>query len=124
MEQTKMTPKSKQNRTMQIKITKHGAYQVLRFHEAPAVIDDLTELRYLVKGYIDQGKRHIAVSFTDASYFYSGALGVLVECYLELKDGEGELCVIEPNQKLKDVFKAVNLDKIFKVYESENDLPD
>jgi len=108
---------------VRIQITTKGYYQVLRIEEELAVIADLSELTYLVKGYLKQGKRHIAVSFTDASYIYSGALAVLIECYKELSEGEGELCIIEPNQNLKDIFTSLNIDRILKVYESEDDLP-
>ena len=88
-----------------------------------AVIADLSELRYLVRGYIRQGKRHIAVSFTDSSYIYSGALAVLVECCRELKEGDGELCIIEPNQEIKDIIYSLNLDKVLTLYETVDDLP-
>ncbi|MBD3390572.1 MAG: STAS domain-containing protein [Chitinivibrionales bacterium] len=108
---------------MKMEITTRGYYQILRIEEELAVIADLSELTYLVKGYLKQGKRHIAVSFTDASYIYSGALAVLIECYKELSEGEGELCIIEPNQNLKDIFASLNINKVLNVYESEEDLP-
>lgn len=109
---------------MKIEITNRGYYQILRIQEELSVIADLSELTYLIRGYIKQGKKHIAVSFSDASYIYSGALAVLIDCYRELRDGEGELCIIEPNPNLKDIFKSLNIEKVIKIYESENDLPE
>jgi anti-anti-sigma factor len=107
---------------VKIEISTRGYYQVLKIQEELQVIADLSELTYLIKGYLKQGKRHIAVGFTDASYIYSGALAVLIECYKELAEGKGELCILEPNVNLKEIFKALHLDKVIKIHESEDEL--
>ena len=108
---------------MNIDLSTSGYYQIIRIDEDLTVISDLAELRYLVKGYVSEGKRYIAVAFTNASYFYSGALAVLIECYRELAKGNGDLCIIEANENLKSIFRILKIDTILNVYDTEDDLP-
>ena len=109
---------------MKIEISSKGYYQILRIQDEFSVISDLSELTYLIKGYIKQGKKHIALGFSNASYIYSGAVAVLMDCYKELTEDEGELCIIEPNKELKEIFSTLGIDKICKIYETEDDLPE
>lgn len=108
---------------MEIEVYRRGIYQVIKIKEELSVIADLSELQFLVEGYIKQGRTHICVGFTDASYFYSGAVGVLVSIIKRFSNGENEFCIIEPNSELKRVFSLLNIDQLLKIYDSEEDLP-
>ena len=108
---------------MKIDIIPKGMYQVLRIEEEMSVITDLSELRYLIEGYLRQGKRHIAVSFTNASYIYSGAIAVLIDCYRKIKAGKGDLCIIEPHPETLKIFHYLNIDKFISIYSSESQIP-
>ncbi len=108
---------------MNIESYKRGRYQILRIEEEFTVISDLSELRFLIRGYFEQGKRYIAVGFTNTTYIYSGAIAVLMDLYRELKEGDGDLCIIEPNESMKAIFSLLNIDRVLKIYESEHDLP-
>lgn len=108
---------------MKINIGTKGAYQIIRIEEELAIISDLSELRYLICGYLNQGKRFIAVSFTNVSYIYSGAIAVLIDCYKMLIKDNGELCIIESHPEILTIFGYLNLDKIIPYYVSVEDLP-
>jgi anti-anti-sigma factor len=108
---------------MKIDITQKGVYHIFRIEEELNVISDLSELRFLIQGYLHQGKRHIAVSFTDASYIYSGAIAVLIDCYKKIKGDNGELCIVEPHAEIVSIFQFLNLDQLVPFYASINDLP-
>lgn len=109
--------------SMKIQVYSRGVWQILKIEEDLKVIADLSELQFLVEGYVKVGKRHIAVSFTNSSYIYSGALAVLIECYRKIKDGKGELCLIEPNDDIRGVVHRLGVDRLIKMYESEEELP-
>jgi len=109
---------------MKLQIYPRGIYQVLRIEEDLDVIAELTELQILIEGYLEKGKRYIAVSFSNASYIYSGAIAVLIACYKKIKDGRGELCIIEPKKEIKSMFNYMGIDKIMPIYNSESELPD
>ena len=96
-----------------------GKYLVLRIHPHGEDFPDLSELKDLIVGYLDQGTRHIAVNFVNTSYIYSGELRVLVTCYKLVAQHGGNLCIVEPNPTVFDILKVLNIDKMIKIYASE-----
>ena len=108
---------------MKIDIHTHGDYQVLRIEDELSVISDLSELMFIIQGYLQRGKRHIAVGFTTASYIYSGAVAVLLNCLNKVKAEGGDLCIIEPNADIAGILSLINVNKIIDIYQSEDDLP-
>ena len=108
---------------MKIDIFQKGTYQIVKIEEDLNVISDLTELRFLIQGYLNQGKKYIAVSFTSANYIYSGAIAILIDCFKKIKKDNGDLCIVEPNPEIHNIFKFLHLDQFIKVYTSIDDLP-
>lgn len=107
---------------MKIDISQSGIYHVFRIEDDLNIISDLSELRILIQGYLHQGKSHIAVSFTNVSYIYSGAIAVLVDCYKKVKLENGRLCIVDPHPEIATIFKFLKLDTIFPVYASIEEL--
>jgi anti-anti-sigma factor len=108
---------------MKINISQRGTYQVLQIEEELNVISDLTELRFLIRGYLNQGKKHIAVSFINASYIYSGAIAVLIDCFKLIKEKNGDLCLVESNPDIHKILITLHLDQFVKMYLSLDELP-
>jgi anti-anti-sigma factor len=108
---------------MKIQTYPKGIYQVLRIEDEVQVISDLSELQFLIEGYLRQGKRNIAVSFTSATYIYSGAIAILIQCFKKTRDGKGDLCIIEPKKEMLTIFEHLGISRIIPVYQSEDDLP-
>jgi len=108
---------------MKIEASQKGAYRLIRIEEPLKLISDLSELKSLIEGYVERGDRYIAVNFSDASYLYSGAIAVLVNCYKLLRSRQGDLCIVEPNKNLLELLTQMNIDSIMRVYHRENDLP-
>ena len=108
---------------MKIETYEKGVYQIVRVQGENHTIDNLSELRDLIVGYLKRGKIHIAVSFCDASYIYSGAVSVLINCYKLVEERKGSLCIIEPNPGLFDVLETLNINNVIKIYVGESYLP-
>ena len=109
---------------MKIDIHIHGPFKVLKVEDELEIITDLTELKFLIDGYISQGIHKIAVSFIDTSYIYSGAIAVLMECHKKLLDFDGGgLCILEPKEGIKAIFSQLHIDKILDIFDSEDELP-
>ena len=108
---------------MKIDIHTHGDYQVLRIEDELSVISDLSELLFIIQGYLQRGKRYIAVGFTTTSYIYSGAVAVLINCLNKVKSEGGDLCIIEPNPDIAGILNLINVNKILTIFQSEDDLP-
>jgi anti-anti-sigma factor len=109
---------------MKIETYQKRGYQIIRINEEWDVISDLSELRDLVVGYLARGRKFLAVSFSDASYIYSGALKVLINCHKRVVEQEGSLSIIEPNPKLLNVLDALAINRVIHIYVSEDFLPD
>ncbi len=99
-------------------------YQILRIEHDDDAVSDLSELRDLIVGYLSRGKIHIAVSFLSASYIYSGALKILINCLKMITAQGGTLSIIEPNPKLLNILNALTINRVIKIYVSEDYLPD
>lgn len=108
---------------MKIETYELGNYQILKFQEDNHTVNNLSELRDLITGYLKRGKIHIALSFCDASYIYSGAISVLINCYKLVREREGSLCIIEPDPGLFDILETLNIHNVIKIYVSEEYLP-
>jgi len=109
---------------MKINITPHQDYQVVRIEDELEIITDLSELKFLIDGYISVGKHKIAVAFSNTSYIYSGAIAVLMSCHNTLSEyDEGELCIVEPNKEIQWIFSKLNIDKVLNIYDSIDELP-
>lgn len=108
---------------MQIETYSKGHYQILRIKNRSAQIDRLDELQDLITGYLSRGKSNIAVSFSDASYIYSGAVRALIQCHSMIVQNGGDLCIIEPNPGIFDILEMLNIDRVIRVYVGEEFLP-
>ena len=109
---------------MKLDIHDHGQYKVLRVEEELEIITDLSELKFIIDGYLTRGIHKVAVSFIGTAYIYSGAIAVLMECHKKLLDfDDGKLCILEANEDIKAIFSALHIDKILDIYDSEDDLP-
>ena len=109
---------------MVIETYEHGKYQVLRLKEKKNAISNLEELKDLITGYLERGKNYVAVSFSDATYIYSGAIKILISCHKMISSKGGELCIIEPDPSLFDILENLNIDRVINIYVSEKYLPE
>jgi anti-anti-sigma factor len=108
---------------MKIETYENGVYQIVRVQNDDHTINNLAEFRDLIIGYLKRGKIHIAVSFCDASYIYSGAISILINCFRMVEERGGSLCIIEPDPGLFEILEILNIDNVIKVYVSESYLP-
>lgn len=86
-------------------------------------IAELEELRHLIKGYIEQGSKYIAIRFSDATYLYSGAIAVLISCFKILKDVQGHLCLLEPKNEMINLLRQMGIDRLIPLYATFDNLP-
>ncbi len=70
---------------------------------------------------LEQGAREIIVDLTNVDYLDSTALGVLIGGLKRLREVDGNLALICPNARIRRVFEITGLDKIFDIYNSEDE---
>ena len=107
---------------MNIDISVSSGFQVITIEDELSIISELSELRFLIEGYISEGKNNIAVRFTNTSYIYSGAIAVLIDCYKKIKNVGGDLCIIEGNLQIISIFRMLNIDRVIHIFKTADEL--
>jgi len=108
---------------MNLNITTVGKYKMISIQDELNVLSDVSELQYLIDGYINAGIIHIGLVFSNTSYIYSGAIAVLVDCHKKVEaEAEGDFCIIEPNDDIRKIFEILHLTEIFRICNSIDEL--
>lgn len=107
---------------MKLDISTKGKYKVITIYDPLKVIADLTDFKMEIERFLEQGEKNIAVNFSDSSYLYSGAISVLITCYRMIKEEGGNLCIIEPQQRVLELLMQMNIDSLIDIFHSEEDL--
>jgi len=71
-----------------------------------------------IKKAISNGIRKAAVDLSNAEWINSRGMGMLMACYISLRNQGGELCLAGQTEKTKSLLKITKLDTIFKSYET------
>jgi anti-sigma B factor antagonist len=67
------------------------------------------------------GTPKIVVNLSGVDYIDSGGLGILVGLLVTARNRGGELKLVSPRKRVKDVLRRTNLDTIFGVYENNDE---
>lgn len=70
---------------------------------------------------LEEGRSEMVVDLTKVEYLDSTALGVLIGGLKRVREREGNLSLICPSPRIRRVFEITGLDKIFDIYNSENE---
>ena len=62
------------------------------------------------------GTPKIVVNLKGVDFIDSGGLGMLVGLLISARNRGGELKLVSPRERVKDVLRNTNLDRIFRVY--------
>jgi anti-sigma B factor antagonist len=71
---------------------------------------------------LDSGAKHVTVNLSNVDYLDSTALGVLIGGLKRLRERNGTLDLICPNPRIKRIFEITGLDKIFDIYNTEEEV--
>src|ERR1700736_1541902 len=63
----------------------------------------------------------IVVNLDGVDYIDSGGLGILVGLLVSARNRGGELKLVSPRERVKDVLRNTNLDRIFRVYANNDE---
>lgn len=107
---------------MEYGIVKKDKYIVITLSDSINIISELTELKEIIEEQLKEGNKYIAVKFLNADYLYSGAISVLVSAYKVITDENGELCIIESNDKIMNLLDQMCITNIIPVHSSASEL--
>ncbi len=70
---------------------------------------------------IDDGHRHLVVSLTGVDYMSSAGLRELVSPLKRVRRENGDIRLVQPSPRVREVLELTGLDTIFQIYESSSE---
>ena len=74
-----------------------------------------------IEGRVDEGALKLCINLGALDFINSSGIGYLVAVYKRLKQEGGKLVLSEPSRVLKSTIRTLGLDRIFEVYESDEE---
>ncbi|MFP4416788.1 MAG: STAS domain-containing protein [Chitinivibrionales bacterium] len=84
-------------------------------------LKDSIVLKSLVNTLVEKNITNIALNFAQVNYLDSGALNVVIYSHNTVSKRGGRLVIIEPNEYVQDVLEVVGLNKLVKIYSTEEE---
>ena len=108
---------------MNFKMDTRTLEQSLPIIELEGEVDVYTapQLKQQMISILESGAKMMVVNLTKVDYLDSTALGVLIGGLKRMRERDGNLVLICPSPRIRRVFEITGLDKIFDIYNSEND---
>lgn len=79
------------------------------------------QLKQQMISLLEGGAREVVVDLSRVDYLDSTALGVLIGGLKRLRELDGNLALVCPSPRIRRVFEITGLDKIFDIYETEDE---
>ncbi|MCL5104222.1 MAG: STAS domain-containing protein [Armatimonadetes bacterium] len=101
----------------------HTVDEKLPIIELEGEVDVYTapQLKQQVIGVLESGARELVVDLTKVDYLDSTALGVLIGGLKRMREVDGNMALVCPSPRIRRVFEITGLDKIFDIYNSQED---
>lgn len=64
---------------------------------------------------LDEGVQHVAIDFREVPFIDSSGVGEVLRLFKRLKEKGGELVLLNPNQKLRDLFSMYRFDRFMTI---------
>jgi anti-anti-sigma factor len=74
-------------------------------------------LRDTVGEFLQAGKRQFILKMNDLSYMDSCGLGQLVSVYISVRNADGNLRLLSPGKKCRELLRISKLDTVFDIFE-------
>ncbi len=105
-----------------IQTTQKNGYLLVKIKIKEANLDVADQFKSELVQLIDQGNRHLMLSFEEVAYVDSSFLGALVSSLKYALSKEGDVSVVNLNSDISNLFSLIRMNKVFKVYNSEPDV--
>ncbi len=79
------------------------------------------QLKQQMISLLEGGAREVVVDLSRVDYLDSTALGVLIGGLKRLREMDGNLALVCPSPRIRRVFEITGLDKIFDIYDTEDE---
>jgi anti-anti-sigma factor len=102
---------------MEIKVESRGDRRIVRIN-GKITFEHCPLLQSRLDGVVEEGVRVVIIDFRDVPFMDSSGVGEILRLFKLLRDGKGEVVLINPNQKLNNLFKMYRFEKFMKILDS------
>jgi anti-sigma B factor antagonist len=78
-------------------------------------------LRYLATDLIEGGERQLIINLANVTYLDNSGLGQLCWIYTLLQSRGGEMALVHPSARIKELLSITKLDTVFQSFDSESE---
>ncbi len=97
-------------------------YGIIKIKEVLHLTSSILELEPIVDKFLKEKVINIAIHFENGSYLCSQTGAVIVRCWENIKDHDGDLALINVNKDILDFLKVIDFESLIKIYDSEEEL--
>jgi len=105
-----------------IETLSRSGYLLVKIKIKEANLDVSDQFKAELINLIDQGETNLVVSFSDVAYVDSSFLGALVSVLKYAIAKQRSVSVVDLNKDIKNLFTLIRMNKVFKVYNTEQDV--
>ncbi|MBD3392533.1 MAG: STAS domain-containing protein [Chitinivibrionales bacterium] len=106
--------------SMRIERMRKNDCVILRVREDLSAKSNLAPLKAQIAELVRKDILRISLAFTESSYFHTHTIAILVQCIEIVHEKGGALGIINPNEEILDVLNTISLDKLVRIYATED----
>ena len=101
-------------------IRQAGNYKILDISEPVRKYEDITAIKDAIDDLMNNNVTCIALNVANIDFMHSYFIKILTSTYKKLKSRSGDLCLIGPNEFIRNLMKLLNIDEFIGSYPNEN----
>jgi anti-anti-sigma factor len=101
---------------MEIQVESRGDRRIVRIKDK-ITFEHCPQLQSSLDPALEPGVREIVIDFKDVPFMDSSGIGEVLRLFRLLRDRHGELVLINPNRKLRNLFTMYRFEKFMKIRE-------
>ncbi|RME75226.1 MAG: STAS domain-containing protein [Planctomycetota bacterium] len=98
-----------------------GAHALIGMVEGAVDTQTVRDVEKLVMGKFEEGNPYILLDFANVKYINSTGMGTMVKLGDLIREKGGDLCLINVNPKVKELFNMLGLLAVIKTYDSKDE---
>ena len=99
---------------MDIQVESRGDRRIVRI-KGKVTFEYCPVLQHRLDSIAAEGVRQIVIDFKEVPFIDSSGVGEVLRLFRRMKDAKGEVVLINPNQKLRDLFSMYRFDQFMKI---------
>ena len=102
---------------MDIQVESRGERRIIRIKDK-ITFEHCPLLQSRLDRVLEERVSQVVIDFRDVPFMDSSGVGEILRLYKLVRDGKGEVVLINPNQKLLNLFKMYRFEKFMKILEA------